>query len=357
MPSAAADLPDDAVLVHVGPHKTATSAIQSTLMQVRPQLSDHGVTYPGKFMAHHRQAMALRGVTHGWPDDAPLVPEPQVWTRFAALVAATPGRVLVSSEFFAYADAATRARLFAELGAERVHILIGARHPAAMAISTWQQALRDGYPVTLDEWLEAEFRRTEPRAQDTGFWSYADAATLAARWAEPAGVQRVRVLVIEENDRSLLPTAFEQLLALPAGLLSDRRPTQVNRGLSAAEAALLRQVLLALDGQLSWAEYTRMMRTGVIRRLLKARRPGPAEPKPGLPAWAAAQATREGEQMVAGMRALGVPVLGDLDQLRTPWPAADDEPITVVPLDLAAEAIVGAIAAGTRESWTLDPSG
>ena len=124
MLSSPADLPDDAVVVHIGPHKTGTSAIQSTLMQVRPELQQQGVTYPGKFMAHHRQAMALRGVTHGWDGDAPPVPEPEVWTRFATLVADTPGRVLISSEFFAYADSTTRARLFDELGPDRVQILI-----------------------------------------------------------------------------------------------------------------------------------------------------------------------------------------------------------------------------------------
>lgn len=260
-------LPEDAILVHVGPHKTGTSAIQSTLVQVRSALPAHGVTYPGKYLAHHNQAMALRQVTHGWPSDAPPVPGPSVWTRFAAAVSATPGRVVISSEFFAYAEAADRARLVADLGGERVHVLVGARHPAAMAISTWQQVLRDGYPVTMDAWLADEFRRPEPREVDAGFWSYADAAALAARWAEQAGPDRVHVLVVDERDRRLLPTAFEQLLALPPGMLADRTPRQVNRGLTAAEAALLHEILLLLDSRLSWAEYTRTMRRGVIRRL------------------------------------------------------------------------------------------
>jgi hypothetical protein len=352
--NSAAALPHDAVLVHVGPHKTGTSAIQSTLVQVREELTAHSVTYPGKYMAHHQQAMALRQVTHGWIEDAPPIPQPAVWARFAERVASTPGRVVISSEFFAYADADARARLVADIGRDRVQILIGARHPGAMAVSTWQQTLRDGYPVTMEEWLADGFHRPEPCEQEEGFWLHADAAVLAGRWAQQAGLDRVQVLVVDENEPRRLPSAFEQLLGLPTGLLADRTPRQVNRGLTAAEAALLRQILLTLDERLSWAEYTQTMRKGVIRRLLKVRRPGSAEAKPALPGWAAEQAAREGDYIVGRLRDLGVTVIGDLDSLRSVPRASTGEPVTQIPLELAAEAVVGAIAAGTRGDWTLD---
>ena len=52
-------LPPDAVLLHVGVHKTGTTAIQAALADARPELRRAGVLYPGKRKAQHRSAMAV----------------------------------------------------------------------------------------------------------------------------------------------------------------------------------------------------------------------------------------------------------------------------------------------------------
>lgn len=350
-------LPPDAVLVHIGPHKTGTTAIQTTLGTVRPLLRAHAVEYPGGPRTfHHGNAIrALRQIPHGWSNDAEPPPEPRVWQDVVDQVRAAPGRVIVSSEFLSQADPKTRATLVREFGRDRVHILIAARNPAAIALSMWQQVLRKGHPTSLESWLERYYRRTEMPERPTGLWAHIDAATLVEQWAEVVDRDRITVVVLDESDRRQLATTIERLLGLPAGLLADHAPLHTNRGLTALEAALVRDIIAATQSRLTWVEHTRYLRTGLTLRLLKVRQPGPEEPRSALPEWAAHQAAFEAERMIAALTKSGAHVVGNLDSLRSlTVPVGDNPPITDVPMELAVEAAVGAIAAGTRNHWSLD---
>ena len=41
-------LPEDGLLLHVGPHKTGTTAVQSAFFAASSTLREHGVRYPGR---------------------------------------------------------------------------------------------------------------------------------------------------------------------------------------------------------------------------------------------------------------------------------------------------------------------
>lgn len=341
-----APLPADAVLVHVGPYKTGTTAIQSTLARSRDLLREHGATYPGELVGHHREAMALRRFRDGWEHDSEAPPDPTVWARLSQRVRETPGRVVLSSELLADADDVARAKLVDDLGSARLHLVAAARNPAAMAVSAWQQILRKGYPVTLDEWLREHFCRTEVPAEPSGFWAYADTGTVVSRWAKVLHPDRITVVVLDERDRRLLPATFERLLGLPDGLLADQEAPDPNRSLSAVEAAFVKKIIELCGERLTWADYRRVMRDGVIRRLLHVRRPGPEEPKVQFPTWAVEKAIIEAERSIVGLRESGARLVGDLAALRTmPAAAAPSPPITQIPLEVAAQAVAGAVAA------------
>jgi hypothetical protein len=347
-------LPENAILVHIGPHKTGTTAIQSILAASRDVLAEHGVLYPGRGVAHHQEARALRQFGEGWEHDRVAPPDDAVWTSLAQTARSSRKRVVISSEFFAEADAEQRARLVRELGADRVHILTAARQPAGLAGSTWQQVLRQGRPVSLEEWLDKNFRRSEFSARPRGYWSHADPVAVVSRWIESIVPERITVVALDERDKRLLPATFEQLLGLPDGLLADQSPPQLNRGLTGVEAALFERIVKGFDSRLTWPEYSNMMRKGVIRRVLEVRRPSRDEPKSTLPAWAVEQAMIEAERTIDGLGSLGVQIVGDLDALRVPPPApGSDVPVTEIPIDLAAEAIVGALAAASGHHWSF----
>jgi len=347
-------LPPDAVLVHIGPHKTGTTALQATLAASRELLRGHGVDYPGTRQAHHQEAKSLRQIRTGWRHDSAPAPDPHTWSDLVRHVQSSPGRVVISSEFFAKADDAARSWLVQDLGAERVHILAAARNVGALALSTWQQQLKEGYPLSLDDWLRRDFVR-HPGAQPNGFWSYADPAILTQRWAEVAGSDRVTVIVLDEADRTQLPSAFERMLGLPAGLLADRVPRNANRGLTAAEASLLRELDAAVEGKLSWSEYNAFVRNGTIRRLLEMRTPPSDEARPRLPTWILEQVVAEGRGGAEALRRSAVRVIGDPSALEgAPATVAESSLPTDVPVDAAVEALIGAVVAGTRRGLSLD---
>jgi hypothetical protein len=349
-------LPDDAILVHIGPHKTGTTAIQTTLASSRAMLREAGIFYQGQYSAHHRQAMALRQYCEGQGHGAESPPPLAVWEELARQAAETPGRVVISSEFFAEADSEARARMTRDLGPERVYLVAAARNPAVMAVSTWQQVVRTyGRATSLEKWLEKNFHRDEESGTPNAFWARADTASLVARWAEVVPAERITVIVIDENDRRLLPASFEQLLSLPDGSLADQQAPFANRGLSSVEAALVSQIIQALDSRLTWDEYRRTMRGGVIRRLLEVREPGPEEQKTQMPGWALERAVVEGERIIERLQETGVRIVGNLESMRTTAPGVslEETPINQVPIEMAAEAVVGAIAVATRDTWTL----
>jgi hypothetical protein len=348
VPESPAAIPEGALLLHIGPHKTGTTAIQGLLAAARDDMAAHGVTYPGRTSAHHDAARVLIDRPAGWRHDSAPLPDRSVWDDLVRTVHTTPGRVVVSSEFFALADPDQRAKAVADLGRDRLHLVVAARNPGSIALSTWQQVLRDGKTGTLEGWLEERFRRPEPRPATEGFWSWADTATLVDGWSQVVDLDRIRVVVIDETDRALLPTTFEQLLGLPAGLLSARTPDNQNRSLTAPEAELLRRAIALTKPQLTWDEFSLFFRSGYARRMHDARVPPKDEPRPTLPGWAAEQATAEATDSIERLEGSGVTVIGDLEHLHRIPPPGDTVPVEQVSIDLAAEALAGVILAGQR---------
>ena len=60
-------LPEGTILLHVGPHKTGTTAIQFAAAERRGQLAASGITYPGTMTHHSTAAMAVELTGAGAP--------------------------------------------------------------------------------------------------------------------------------------------------------------------------------------------------------------------------------------------------------------------------------------------------
>ena len=151
-------IPERAVLVHIGMHKTGTTALQSVLAARRNELPAHGVVYPGLREAHHREARSLTQarVGQGGRDAAP---PPGLWSEFAASIAGVTERVVISSEFFSGARGDQPVRLVRDLGRDRTHILLGIRNLTETGVSTWQQTLKQGRVSTIDRWATQNIPR------------------------------------------------------------------------------------------------------------------------------------------------------------------------------------------------------
>lgn len=347
-------LPSDAILLHIGPHKTGTTALQGVLADAREDMAAQGVLYPGEGGAHHLAARAVTANPSGWKNDNQAA-ESWRWHRLCNLTRAHEGRVVISSEFFALASEAQRKRIVDGLGTERLHVVIAARNPGSIALSTWQQVLRDGKTGGLDGWLHQQFERPEPTPVlgHQGFWSWADPATLVAKWSALVDPSRVHVIVLDETDRTHLPRSIEELLDLEPGMLTQRTPPLSNRSLTVPEAELLQQAIRRTRPELTWSEFSTLFRFGFASHLLRNRTPPADEARAALPAWASEQAQREAAEIVRRLTTSGADVIGDPQHLeKVPGSGVSIAPETLS-TDLAADAIAGVVLVASRRLRAL----
>lgn len=351
-------LPDDAILLHLGFHKTGTTALQSAFAASRPALLEHGVLYPGRRRSHHPAAMAMTNRTWGVGREGGWHPDPRDWDRLARAATAHPGRVLISSESFALTPDEAAARMVADLGPERVHVAFTMRPMAALLSSSWQQYLKSGWTTTYTQWLDQIVAELEPGARRSGFWLRNDYPAIIGRWASLVGAQRVHLVCLDGSDRGFLLRTFLELLDLPEGVV-EAGAADSNRSMSAAEAELLRRLNEA-SADWDWPTYQRTIRTGAVAGLVEGRRPGPTEAPLSTPPDVLARVAGYGRQVAAEVALIGAVVHGDLAVLgKEPAPSAPGSASSPgstgsapaeIPMDAAVASVLGAIRGAQRQA-------
>ena len=343
-------------LVHIGPHKTGTTAIQGAFQKARGRLAAEGVFYPGK----GRQPLwSILAVTRQPALVGDPAPDIAYWHNLVRSIdAAGDKRVVLSSEFFAEADDAAARRVISDLG-QRVHVVVTLRPLAKILPSQWQQYMQNGYCMPYLDWLEGVLSEP-PRTPTPGFWRRHRHDKLIARWAAAAGPENLTVIVVDESDRLMLLRTFQTMLGLPNGVLVPEEGV-ANRSLTLAEAEVVRRLNEEFKRS-EWpgSSYSRFMRYGAVERL-KSRQPGPDEMPITTPVWALKRAAVIGSEVAQNIASLGVRVVGDLATLAAEPPQAgeavqsagpaqaatgypDAEPL--LPAEAATAAIIGAFQAG-----------
>lgn len=343
-------LPPAARLLHVGVPKSGTTSLQSAFHTGRTDLGKRGVVYLGG--PDHKPAHAvtgagiLRGATR---------PSMKDWDGLVAAVrAAGDSRVVVSSEIFAHADDDAARKIATDLrdAGGPLHVVVTLRPLYKVASSQWQQYVQNRISASYLEWLDAMFRRPPYEKPTPSFWRRHDQGGIVQRWADRVGPENVTVVVVDETDRGMLMRTFESLVGLPDGVLVPQSSAQ-NRSLTVGEAELVRRLNLGFKDK-KWADaaYATFVRQGAVLRMKVGRKPGPEEPKLPLPGWAAERVAEKVAKDAEVITSLGVNVVGDLAALSVlPSPEAVDEEAIAnpsVPVEVAAEATLGAIEAGVK---------
>src|SRR3954454_7449312 len=345
-------LPPDAVLLHVGPYKTETTALQGAFHTGRERLAPLGVHYAGSGRQPMLAALAMTGRPGRRGDPAA---SKRHWEDLCDDVRAARGkRVVVSSEFFSDASAEAAAQVVEGLGGDRVHVIVTLRPLGKLMPSQWQQYVQNGLRMRYPDWLNSMFNQPPYDKPTPTFWNRHDQAEQVARWTRAAGPDRVTVIVLDESDRGMLLRTFESLLDLPTGTLV---PDDVsNRSLTLGEVEVVR-LLNEEFKRRKWGDdlYGRFVRTGIAKKMLTQRRAAPGEPAITTPKWAQERAAERGAAAAAAITASGVDVIGDLASLGTVvrTESDDEEPPLDPPLpaSAAAIAIVGTILAGRKAQW------
>lgn len=349
-------LPPGTVLLHIGPHKTGTTALQGSFHSNRKALAQHGVHYVGRTRQPMLAVLSLTGrqgfrggpqaTRRHWRD---LVDEVRVASGEAS-------RVVVSSEYFADAAPETIRAIVDDLG-PRVHVVVTLRPLAQILPSQWQQYVQNMLRMRYDDWLDHMLRKPPYRKPTPSFWNRHDHAGLVARWAEVVAPADVTVIVLDDDDRTLLLRAFAAMLDLPAGVLVPEHGVQ-NRSLTLGEVELIRR-LNAEFRRRGWSHetYARIVRTGVGRRMLLQRRPAPDEAAITTPQWALDRAAELGSEAAQAIAGMGVRVVGDVrtlglrrHTLRTDDPPRDPS----LPASAAALAVAGAVSGAISTPQAID---
>lgn len=329
-------LPPGARLLHIGPPKTGTTAIQQAFHAARAKLPEYGVRYAGR-------GSRPRDAVHALLSDGRRAPL-KAWNALAAEVAgAGDMRVCISNEQFAGADARAAARAVAELGGPQVHVVMSVRPIAALLPSQWQQRVRRSFQmIGYDDWLREVLEGEPGQPHHDHFWSLHDLPRQLERWGSAAAPERVTVLVPDESDREFLPRIFEGLLGLPEGLLvapADRS----NRSLDLAEAELLRS-LDAMAAEQGWpkARYVAEIKEPISKRVRSL--PRQTTYPILLPAWARDRVVELEHLRADTLRASAVRIIGEPDSLRDTDPRIRpaDERELALPVATTA-AVVGQI--------------
>lgn len=343
-------LPEGVRLVHIGPHKTGTTALQWSFHTQRAELAAHGVHYAGDKPQPYREVTALTGRRGRLGAPRGTLEE---WRRLVDEIgAAGDQRVVMSCESLANADTGSIERLVGDLGPDRVHVVRMLRRYDKMLPSQWQQIIAGGSPQAYESWLESIF--SDPSHT---FWQRHGYGELTGRWADVVGPENVTVVVVDERDREANLRWFERSVGLSAQTL-QLVEGHANRSFTAAEAELVRQLNQAVRTH-RWpsAAHYRYVRKAVTPAL-KDEAPAPGEPRVTTPPWALRRAAEAADRGVREIGDLGVRVAGDLSALSpSPVPATEpfdgEDPVPTV-LTISTQAAAAALG-GVVEAATARP--
>jgi hypothetical protein len=349
-------LPEGSCLLHIGPYKTGSTAVQVAMHKARGAMRERGVVYPGTWQRAMRPGWAVLGYTPRGRDPVPI----EVWQDLVAEVRDPAAiRSCVSTEDFGSASPARAKRIVDDLGGDSVHVVAVARRLDRLLPSQWQERVKSHDTFTYDAWLRLVLGKDREDREWRRFWASHDVGGMFDRWAPASGPDRFTLVVPEPSGLDLVPRTFERMLGLPEGLLQP--PAATNASLSANGTELVRRLneVFAAEG---WPDttYHRLVQRGVTLRMIEApRAPGEA-PIPPLPAWAAERAAELSERRVRQVQERGMRVVGDLAHLlmepsaaaTVPAPGEEAEEARapeVISLTTAVNAVAGVVEGAEKE--------
>jgi hypothetical protein len=301
-------------LIHVGPHKTGTTTVQSAFHHNREALAANGVHYVGSDLQPTRPVKAVTGAIK-----KPAEREHELgnWHELVGQARDADARcVVLSSEFLCEADERAAAQVVEDLGSGSVRVVVTLRPLAKILPSQWQQFVQAGNVQPFHEWVEQKLERFEEPGDDL-FWRRHRHDLLVTRWAGVVGPDNVSVVIADSSDPEQLPRVFTALTGLPDGVLVPKY-TVANRSLTWEEAEAIRHFNLQLKAvnQNRKERGEAPVRLDIARRMaawrhVKRRTPLPDEQKVVLPMDAVGRVDELAKQITTSVLDSGVEIIGD----------------------------------------------
>lgn len=330
------------VFLHVGLPKSGTSYVQKTLTANKASLEQAGLLFPGK--AWVAQVRAVQDVRQMKLPPSKRKGVSGAWNRLVAEIAAWPGDAIVSMEWLGSATPEQVRTMVDDLSPARVHVIFTVRDLARTVPAAWQEFMQNREEWTWPDFLDSVVADDAPRASPGArFWGQQDLARLLGNWTSNVPVEDVHVVTLPHPgaDQDVLWQRMCQVLG--NDYAHDRRGTGSNTSLGMESAELMRRLnRFAREDGLPTALYQHAFKHGLAKEVLarRSREESKLVLPPACHEWARRQAARQ----IEAVRASGVNVVGDLEELQPVLdPAAGRQPGEVpdaVLLDISLGALV-----------------
>jgi len=304
------------LILHVGFHKSGTTALQEAFFAQRKDLETQGVLYPSVgWQAHHRVAWALARRRWGWKDRGGKTTPYSTWTRMLWRIKLSKlDKVVLSSEFLSELPLDKIQILKRQIKGRQVKVLFTLRPLVKLLGSSYQQYLKYGLKADYVTWLHSVLDVPGQSKLNPSFWKRNTHGEVVARWAEVFGTENVSVVIVDEQRPEFLFDSINDYLELPAGFVIPE-PTGTNRSLSLEEMTLLLELNKRFPKERSWPEYLIFIRNGYVRELTGKVPVKAGKEKLPTPSWAIDAGNKIAAESKLKLKQLGVKVYGDLESL------------------------------------------
>jgi hypothetical protein len=330
------------VHAHIGASSEGATHILRVLWSNKERLDDDHILLPGR--RRRQQGDAVRALNR-WSGGDPV---PDAWLAIADEIMSSSHRVsMLSQEILCCLNSQQIDAFKSPLGDRQVKVVLTAHDVASLIPAEWQSALRQGKTWTLTEYSHAVAGLADTGAHHSAyqhFWKRHDYGGIVRRWTQAVGADNVAVVTAPLSDPDL--DELWRRFCSATELDPDRYPTKRVRStsLGAASAEVLRrlnatEVIEALPHQ----DYASEVDGRLARHILAVRRA--QEPEVTLPSEQRDWVGEKAEETIAEIEALGVTVIGSLDDLRPtsitqPYEAPEELPDDVL-LAAAMDALGG----------------
>jgi hypothetical protein len=313
-------MPRNQLILHVGFHKSGTSALQESLHIQRQELLEFGISYPaigytGR-KAHHRIAWALTQKPWGWKTRGGETTPYRHFSRIIGRINRSKvQKIVLSTEFFSELTAEQIQKIKLAVKNREVKIFFTIRPLAKILASSYQQYLKYGIKADYEKWLHAVLDEPGVAKLTPTFWKRHQHAEVIQRWSDVFGPESVTLIVADETRPDFLYEAVNSYLKLPEGLLKAQ-PTGTNRSLSMEEVSLLLEINNRFPKDRPWKEYLFFVRQGLVRNLTDHIPVAANSTKLLTPKWAIDKANEIGNASIEAIKSMQIEVRGSLDSLK-----------------------------------------
>jgi hypothetical protein len=306
------------VHLHIGAPKTGTTYVQDRLALNVQELRRHGVRYPGPRLGdpshfHFRAALDLLDQDWGGPPGH----ADGAWAQMTRKVRRHRGNSIISHEILAPAPPEMVAKVMRDLRGVDVHLVYSVRDLGRQLPAAWQESIKQGRKWPFRNFLDS----TEDG--DAWFAKAFDLPSVLNTWGRSLPRENIHVVTVPHRtklDPDLLWRRVCQALAIdPTWAPVDSE--NVNTSLGIPETQLIRKLNRRMGLSMRRdAQYDDL----ILRLLARERLSGRKSPRVTLPPDRYDWAEEQGRLWIEWIKANGVDLIGELDELipRRPKPDA-----------------------------------